>query len=104
MEKFQLFIVLIPTRFPPFLPYVRCKSGVTFLRRCFRDLLLQIKVMETGMSDNHDGFMMAELWQRTSTDIFSHHLEILNNLPISELFDIMILHEYSLTRRSDSLI
>ena len=24
-------------RFPPFLLYVRCKSGVTFVRRCFRD-------------------------------------------------------------------
>ena len=24
-------------RFPPFLLYVRWKSGVTFLRRCFRD-------------------------------------------------------------------
>ena len=23
-------------RFPPFLLYVRCKSGVTFVRRCFR--------------------------------------------------------------------
>ena len=23
--------------FPPFLLYVRCKSGVTFIRRCFRD-------------------------------------------------------------------
>ena len=25
-------------RFPPFLPYVRCKSGVTFIRRSFRDV------------------------------------------------------------------
>ena len=24
-------------RFPPFLQYVRLKSGVTFVRRCFRD-------------------------------------------------------------------
>ena len=24
-------------RFPPFLLYVRWKSGVTFVRRCFRD-------------------------------------------------------------------
>ena len=24
-------------RFPPFLQYLRCKSGVTFVRRCFRD-------------------------------------------------------------------
>ena len=24
-------------RFTPFLLYVRCKSGVTFVRRCFRD-------------------------------------------------------------------
>ena len=24
-------------RFPPFLLYVRCKFGVTFVRRCFRD-------------------------------------------------------------------
>ena len=25
-------------RFPPFLLYVRCKSGVSFVRRCFRDV------------------------------------------------------------------
>ena len=25
-------------RFPPFLLYVRWKSGVTFVRRCFRDV------------------------------------------------------------------
>ena len=25
------------SRFPPFLLYVRCKSGVTFIRRSFRD-------------------------------------------------------------------
>ena len=25
-------------RFSPFLLYVRCKSGVTFVRRCFRDV------------------------------------------------------------------
>ena len=25
-------------RFPPFLLYVRCKPGVTFVRRCFRDV------------------------------------------------------------------
>ena len=25
-------------RFPPFLLYVRWKSGVTFVRRCFRDI------------------------------------------------------------------
>ena len=24
-------------RFPPFLLYARCKSGVIFVRRCFRD-------------------------------------------------------------------
>ena len=27
-------------RFPPFLLYVRCKSGVTFIRRSFRDVLI----------------------------------------------------------------
>ena len=27
----------INPRFPPFLLYVMCKSGVTFVRRCFRD-------------------------------------------------------------------
>ena len=38
MEKFPFFVVLIPTPdFPPFLLYVRCKCGVTFVRRCFRD-------------------------------------------------------------------
>ena len=41
MEKyrnFSLLIILIPTPdFPPFLLYVRWKSGVTFVRRCFRD-------------------------------------------------------------------
>ena len=28
-------------RFPPFLLYVRWKSGVTFVRRCFRDDLVE---------------------------------------------------------------
>ena len=41
MEKyrhFSLFIILISTPdFPPFLLYVRWNSGVTFVRRCFRD-------------------------------------------------------------------
>ena len=42
MEKyrnFSLFIILIPTPdFPLFLLYVRWKSGVIFVRRCFRDV------------------------------------------------------------------
>ena len=29
--------VSINPRFPPFLLYVRCKSGVTFVRKCFLD-------------------------------------------------------------------
>ena len=32
-------------RFPPFLLYVRWKSGVTFVRRCFRDVMKTIGVM-----------------------------------------------------------
>ena len=31
------FIFNTNSRFPPFLLYLRCKSGVTFLRRSFRD-------------------------------------------------------------------
>ena len=27
----------VDSRFPQFLLYVRCKSGVTFVQRCFRD-------------------------------------------------------------------
>ena len=35
---FYFFIILIPTPdFPSFLLYLRRKSGVTFVRRCFRD-------------------------------------------------------------------
>ena len=33
-------------RFPPFLLYVMCKSGVTFVRRCFRD----------GKNEHRNGF------------------------------------------------
>ena len=31
------FIFNTNPKFPPFLLYVRCKSGVTFIRRSFRD-------------------------------------------------------------------
>ena len=40
IEIFHFFIILIPTPdspLPPFLLYLRWKSGVTFVRRCFRD-------------------------------------------------------------------
>ena len=33
----MFFIFNTNPRFPPFLLYVRCKSGVTFIRRSFRD-------------------------------------------------------------------
>ena len=33
-----MFIILIPTPHFPILPYVMWKSGVTFVRRCFRDV------------------------------------------------------------------
>ena len=32
-------------RFPPFLLYVRWKSGVTFVRRCFRDDFTAVKMV-----------------------------------------------------------
>ena len=39
MENYPFVIILIPTPdFPLFLLYVRWKSGVTFVRRCFRDV------------------------------------------------------------------
>ena len=37
------FIFNTNPRFPPFLLYVRCKSGVTFIRRRFRDAFRFIK-------------------------------------------------------------
>ena len=45
-RKFSLFIILIPTPdFTPFLLYSRWKSGVTFVRRCFRDdIILSVGV------------------------------------------------------------
>ena len=33
----MFFIFNTDPRFPPFLLYVRCKSGVTFIQRSFRD-------------------------------------------------------------------
>ena len=37
--KLSIFIIMIPTPdFPNFLLYVRWKSGVIFVRRCFRDV------------------------------------------------------------------
>ena len=35
----MFFIFNTNPRFPPFLLYVRCKSGVIFIRRSFRDAL-----------------------------------------------------------------
>ena len=40
IEEFYLFDS--DPRFYPFLLYVRCKSGVTFVRRCFRDVCISI--------------------------------------------------------------
>ena len=36
-RNIEIFHVLSFPRFPPLLIYVRLKSGVTFVRRCFRD-------------------------------------------------------------------
>ena len=40
------FFNLIPT---PFLLYVRCKFGVTFVRRCFRDVLIIYRQFVSGI-------------------------------------------------------
>ena len=40
-------------RFPPFLLYVRWKSGVTFVRRCFRDVS-GLYVGKNGSASNHN--------------------------------------------------
>ena len=37
LENITFYHFNINPRFPPFLLYVRCKSGVTFVRRCSRD-------------------------------------------------------------------
>ena len=37
MENFHFLSFNNNPRFPLFLQYVRCKSGVAFVRRCFRD-------------------------------------------------------------------
>ena len=38
----MFFILNTNTGFLPFLLYVRCKSGVTFIRRSFRDVKVMI--------------------------------------------------------------
>ena len=53
--------------FPPFLLYVRWKSGVTFVRRCFRDVLLKeltfifylfiIMFISVMMQNSHGGLV-----------------------------------------------
>ena len=37
IENYPFYHFDSDPRFPPFLLYVRWKSGVTFVRRCFRD-------------------------------------------------------------------
>ena len=39
-------------RFPPFLLYVRFKSGVTFVRRCFRDAVILAFASSVNSLDN----------------------------------------------------
>ena len=58
IEKKSLLIILIPT---PILLYVRMKSWVTFVRRCFRDVNLQGILCLTGGS--------LALWLRASDSI-----------------------------------
>ena len=41
-------------RFPPFLLYVRCKSRVTSVRRCFRDARLWSLSFRNGTKVKHD--------------------------------------------------
>ena len=38
-------------RFPPFLLYVRWKSGVTFVRRCFRDAMKSLPISLSFLTD-----------------------------------------------------
>ena len=40
IEIFTFYHFDFDPRFPPFLLYSRWKSGVTFVRRCFRDVIL----------------------------------------------------------------
>ena len=44
-------------RFPPFLLYVRWKSGVTFIRRCFRDAFAAIIFTSNIVGDVNISFI-----------------------------------------------
>ena len=54
MEKLPLFYFKINPRFSPFLLYVRCKSGVTFVRSCFRDDCSRSRGYKTDRSNAVD--------------------------------------------------
>ena len=57
-------------RFPPFLLYVRWKSGVTFVRRCFRDVNLCTLALQTldchvlSGNNNHNKFILFQRQRR----------------------------------------
>ena len=46
IENYPFYHFDSDPRFPPFLLYVRWKSGVTFVRRCFRDDVLKENLKE----------------------------------------------------------
>ena len=52
MDRIQAIFFIFNTnpRFPPFLLYVRCKSGVTFIRRSFRDDLTLTVLLRRGIN------------------------------------------------------
>ena len=62
MEKLQLFNCFKTNpRFPPFLLYARCKSWVTFVRRCFRDYSIN------GTSRQHK--VIQDLFLKVTPDL-----------------------------------
>ena len=84
-EKLTFFIVLRPTPdFPRFHSFVRCKSGVTFVRRCFRDVHVLIDICEiktvtvtdiviSSQNENNKvlSYIFSTNWKQTDNQILS---------------------------------
>ena len=87
MEKLPLFIVLIPT--PDFpLCYVRCKSGVTFVWRCFRDMSRVVRKPAFCICENKDADQLRgnrEADQRLSFRYTDSVIPLLPKYEISSL-------------------
>ena len=54
IENYPFFFLIPTPDFPHFLLYVKWKSGVTFVRRCFRDEPLSLKNLPSGFQTRSD--------------------------------------------------